>query len=67
MSAAGESGLRIVIATCAGGQRTTALDDMLVETTPNLFSSSWSGAAGEHGDVRIRRKETCARRTGVRI
>jgi hypothetical protein len=34
MSAAGKSGLRIVIATLRQGQRIAALDDMLVETTP---------------------------------
>jgi hypothetical protein len=42
-----------------------ALDDMLVETTRtsdrSRLLSSWGGAAGEHGDVCIRRKETCRR------
>jgi hypothetical protein len=63
MSAAGESGLRIVIAACAEGQRIAALDDTLVETIPEPLAGRAcsllrGGAAGEHGNVRIRRKET---------
>jgi hypothetical protein len=38
------------------GQRIAALDDLA-----NAVAGAASGAAGEHGDVRIRRKETCGR------
>src|SRR5262245_60860975 len=47
-------------------QRTAALNDMLVETTPEPLADgacSALGRRGEHGKVRIRRKETCGRRT----
>jgi hypothetical protein len=54
MSAAGESRLCIVIATRR--QRIAALDDL-----GNAVAGAASGAAGEHGNLRIRRKETCSR------
>jgi hypothetical protein len=66
MFAAGESGLCIVVATLRQGQRLAALDDMLVETIPEALASRarsppLTGAAGEQGNVRIRRKVTCGR------
>src|SRR5215831_18192834 len=40
MLAAGESGLCIVIATCAGGQRIAASDDMRSKQRPNLWPAA---------------------------
>jgi len=40
-------------------RRIAELDDMLVGQTPERLADG--GAAGERGEVRVRRKETCGR------
>jgi hypothetical protein len=49
MSAAGESGLCIVIATLRQGQRIAGLDDMLVETTPEPLAVALAPLLGRRG------------------